>query len=116
MDINELRNEPFQSAKEFFEVLPKRIRPEYLEDVETNIHFDIEGEGGGQFSVIVRDNAMQVLDHHEGEPECLVTVSEKNFLALLRGELNPMMAIFTGKIKISDPAVMMRYAKMFGLA
>ncbi|MBK8429598.1 MAG: hypothetical protein IPL27_28240 [Lewinellaceae bacterium] len=34
---------------------------------------------------------------------------------MLSGDLNPMMAMMTGKLKISNPGEMLKYAKMFGL-
>ncbi len=103
------------SAREFITALPAKTPAAYLEGVETNFHFDIEGDGGGQFSVIVKDGAMNVHEGFVGTPSCTVGAKEKNFLSLLRGELNPMMAVFTGKLKISNPGEVMKYAKMFGL-
>jgi len=114
MDINNLRNS-FTTPREFLLALPGNVPEKYLEGVETNFHFDIEGEGGGQYSVLVSENTLNVYEHFEGEPSCVIKAKEKNFMALLRGELNPMMAVFTGKVKISNPGEVMKYAKIFGL-
>lgn len=114
MNINDLRKS-FSTPREFLLALPGNVPEQYLDGVETNFHFDIEGEGGGQYSVTVSDNVLKVYEHFEGEPSCVITAKEKNFMALLRGELNPMMAVFTGKVKISNPGEVMKYAKIFGL-
>ncbi len=114
MDINKLRNS-FASPREFILALPGNVPVEYLEGVDLNFHFDIEGEGGGQFSVKVSENKLCVYEYFEGQPTCVVTAKEKNFMGLLRGDLNPMMAVFTGKVKISNPGEVMKYAKIFGL-
>ncbi len=115
MDLNKIPKFTIHNAKDFLTTLPMTVNPEYLKDVDTNFHFEIDGDGGGQFSVIVKDNKMNVYEHFEGEPNCKVTAKEKNFIALLRGELNPMMAVFTGKLKISNTAEILKYAKLFGI-
>lgn len=114
MNLNDLRNS-FSTPKDFLLALPGNVPEQYLEGVDTNFHFDIDGEGGGQFSVIVKENSMDVYEHFEGEAACVISAKEKNFMALLQGELNPMMAVFTGKVKISNPGEAMKYAKIFGL-
>lgn len=117
MDFDKLPKFASSNAKDFITSLPSKVKPEWLNGVETNFHFDIQGEGngGGQFSLIVKDGQMQVFEHFEGEPKCKITAKEKNFLALLKGELNPMMAVFTGKVKISNTGEIMKYAKLFGI-
>lgn len=114
MNLNELR-QAFSTPKEFFLALPGNVPEHYLQEVDTNFHFDIAGEGGGQFSVIVSENTLKVYECFEGEPACVIEAKEKNFMALLRGDINPMMAVLTGKIKISNPMLVMKYAKIFGL-
>ncbi|MFQ5448856.1 MAG: SCP2 sterol-binding domain-containing protein [Saprospiraceae bacterium] len=115
MDHSKFSKINIESAKGFITALPDNVPQEYLAQVDTNFHFDIEGEGGGQFSVIVKDNKIEVFEHFEGEPNCVIKAKEQNFLKLLRGELNPMMAVFSGKLKVSDPGEVMKYAKIFGL-
>jgi len=44
-----------------------------------------------------------------------VSGSDQNFMGIVTGKLNPMMAILTGKVKISNQGEMLKYAKMFGL-
>lgn len=47
--------------------------------------------------------------------DCTIRISEDNLVKLLTGKLNPMMAMATGKLKLSgDPAVAMRLAKLIG--
>ena len=50
-----------------------------------------------------------------GEAKCKVTASEKTLKGLLDGSVNPMMAMMTGKLKLSNPGEMLKYAKMMGL-
>jgi putative sterol carrier protein len=119
MDSNKIPKISIDSARDFIVSLPQTVKPEWLENVDdTNFHFDIEGEGGkggGQFSVIVKNKKLEVHEQFVGEPKCKVSAKESNLIKLLRGELNPMMAVFTGKLKISNTGEIMKYAKLFGL-
>ena len=115
MDFNKVPKIEIDNAKAFITSLPNQVKPEWLKDIETLFHFDIDGDTGGQFTVAVKDNKMEVQEGLQGEPNCKISAKEQNFIKLLKGELNPMMAVFTGKLKVSNPGEIMKYAKLFGL-
>ena len=103
------------TAKEFLLNLPTKVSHHALEGIETNFHFDLQGEGGGQFTVAVADQALTTKEGLEGEPACVVKASAEDFARLLTGELNPMMAILSGRVRISNQGEMLKMAKLFGL-
>jgi putative sterol carrier protein len=103
------------TTKEFLYALPSKVSPSAIEGLDTVFHFDIEGENGGQFTITVADTKVTVNDGLLGEPKCVVRATADNFVNLATGELNPMMAVLTGKVKISNQSEMLRYDKIFGL-
>lgn len=103
------------NAKEFVTSLPSRVAPEAIEGMETVFHFDISGENGVQATVTLKDGKADYKEGLQGDPKCVVTSTDDNLKKLLKGELNPMMAVMTGKVKISNVSEMMKYAKIFGL-
>lgn len=103
------------TAKEFITGLPAQVKPEALEGVNTRFHFDISGAEGGQYTISVADNKIESSEGLVGDPKCVVSGSDENFMGIVSGKLNPMMALLTGKIKISNQGEMLKYAKMFGL-
>lgn len=103
------------TAKEFLISLPEKVPATAIEGIETLFHFDISEEGGGQFTVEVCDDKIEVSEGLNGTAKCEITASNKNFVGVLKGEINPMMAVLMGKIKISNQAEMIKYAKIFGL-
>ena len=103
------------TSRDFIFSLPKRISPEAIEGHETIFHFILEGEGGGAYTVHVHDNKVETIDGLSGDPSCVIRSSDKTFLSLIRGDLNPMMAVLTGKVQISNQGEMLRYARIFGL-
>ncbi|MBK9981438.1 MAG: SCP2 sterol-binding domain-containing protein [Saprospiraceae bacterium] len=103
------------TSREYLYALPSKVSPDAVEGLETIFHFDLDGESGGKFTVSVSDGKVNVSDGLNGEPKCVVRSTEETFNKLISGDLNPMMAVLTGKVKISNQGEMLRYAKLFGL-
>ena len=103
------------TAAEFLKDLPTKVRPELLEGIDTIFHFDLEGEGGGQYTVYVKDNQVVVDEGLCDEPKCVIKTKTETLMGIVSKDINPMMAVMTGKIKISNPGELIKYAKIFGL-
>ena len=100
-------------VRKFIFSLPQRVSPDALEGLSTIFHFDMAE--GGKYTVQVEDGKLDVAEGFAGDPSCTVATTPEVFGKLLSGDLNPMMAMMTGKLKISNPGEMLKYAKMFGL-
>ncbi len=49
------------------------------------------------------------------DTDCTITLSQDNLVKLLKGKLNPMTGVMTGKLKISgDMTTAMRLGKLIG--
>jgi putative sterol carrier protein len=102
------------TSKEFLMNLPSKVNTKAIDGMNTIFHFDLEGESGGQVTVKVEEGNMTILEGLVGSPDCKVSATEENFKKVLKGELNPMMAILTGKLKISNQMEMMKFGKLLG--
>jgi putative sterol carrier protein len=100
-------------AKEFLFSLPVKANPDALEGLTTCFHFEIADSGS--YTVNLQNGKLDVSEGLNGEASCSVKTNAESFSKLIKGDLNPMMAIMTGKIKISNPGEMLKYAKIFGL-
>ena len=100
-------------VKEFLLGLPAKVKPEAVEGLSTLFHFDIAD--AGTFTIHLDEGKMKVSEGLEGDPACKVTASAETLTKILSKDLNPMMAMMTGKLKISNPGEMLKYAKIFGL-
>jgi putative sterol carrier protein len=100
-------------VKKFLFDLPNTVKPEVVEGLSTLFHFDVADSG--QYTVKLDNGKFDISEGFNGEASCKVTASEETLSKLLKGDLNPMMAMMTGKLKISNPGEMLKYAKMFGL-
>lgn len=99
--------------KEFLFNLPAKVSPEAVEGLSTLFHFDISGSG--QYTVSLKDGKFDVSEGLTGAPSCVVSTSAELFAKLISRDLNPMMAMMTGKLKISNPGEILKFAKIFGL-
>ncbi len=103
------------TSRDFIYKLPAKVNKDAIDGLETTFHFDLEGDEGGQYTVTVANNEVTVADGLVGDASCAVRATNENFMKLIQGDLNPMMAVLTGKVKISNQSEMLRYAKVFGL-
>ncbi len=106
---------PVMNAKEFILNLPQKVSPTAIEGMNTNFHFDLRGDDGGQYTVMVNNGQLSVNEGFNGDPNCKITAKTEDLTGIINGSLNPMMAVLTGKIKISNQSELIKYAKIFGL-
>lgn len=80
-------------------------------DTKAKVKFDTD-EG-----VVFIDTTQvpNVISNEENDAECTLEISTQNALKMIDGELNPMMAYMTGKLKIKgDMGIAMKLAQTFG--
>lgn len=92
-----------------------------LQEIATGIrsgladkHFDgsLKFDCGSDGVIVLASGDATTVDQ---ETDCTLRLSAKNLTKLLKGDLNPMTAVMTGKIKISgDMAVAMKLSKLIG--
>ena len=102
-----------QTAKEIILGLPQRFKPDSAGGDNGMFHFIIEGEMGGDFSVLVEDGSCQVSEGLNGEPDCVIRSTSGDYEDAELGRVNKQMAVMMGKIKISDLVAMMKFMTMF---
>jgi len=100
------------TINDYFEKLTSKLSPADLEGISTVINFDLKGK---EMHLVVKDGEVSAHSGLGDEAEVSITAKEEDLLSVIQGETNPMMAMMMGKIKISNPAAMMKYAKLLGL-
>lgn len=100
------------TAREFLEKIPAKVDPEENKDLNTALHFDFNEE---KYTIAVENGKAEFKEGLEGEAEITLRATADDFAKIASGETNPMTAMMFGKLKVSNPAAMMKYAKMLGL-
>ena len=77
---------------------------------DTSADLHITGESGGIIGAAIKNGVPAIIKGSVGSPEATVAISADDFASLLAGKLNPMLAVMTGRIKVSG-----NYAKLMGL-
>ncbi len=92
-----------------------------LESIAANIRQAVQQKGfsgslkfdcGDSGVIVLADGTATTLDR---ETDCTLRLSEEHLVSLLKGKLNPMVAIATGKLKLSgNPSVALSLSKLLG--
>ncbi len=75
--------------------------PEKIKGVNAVILFDLTGENGGAWTVKIADGKADLEEGKTAQPHLTLSADSADLLALFNGELNPMVAVMQGKLKIS---------------
>jgi 3-hydroxyacyl-CoA dehydrogenase/3a,7a,12a-trihydroxy-5b-cholest-24-enoyl-CoA hydratase len=69
--------------------------------IKASYRFDITGSNGEKKSWLVnlKTGAGSVTESSE-KADCIIAISDANYIALMGGKLNPMQAFMQGKLKI----------------
>jgi putative sterol carrier protein len=102
------------AVKDFLMGLPNRVAPEAIVDKSTCFHFDLSGEEPCQVTVKIENGKCEAIEGFVGAAKCVVKAKSEDLIGISKGTLNPMMALFTGKLKLSNQGEMLKYAKVFG--
>lgn len=101
------------TAQQIIESIPYRFRPEKASGYEAVFQFDISGEEQLQYTVNITGGKCELTKGLSGTPTCTITTKAQVYVDLETGKANPQMALMTGKVKISNIAAMMQFAKCF---
>ena len=100
-----------ENVREFFETLESRVDESKAAGLTATYLFDVEG--AGQWVVDVDDGKVKVREGGD-EADCTISVSDDNFMKIVRGEQNPTTAYMTGKLKVKgDMGQAMKLQKLF---
>jgi putative sterol carrier protein len=88
-------------VKEVFGKFPQSFNAKAAKTLDAVFQFDISGENGGNWNVIIKDGTCQVNQGKHSGPTVTLTMSEETWLAMVNKQLNGMQAFMSGKLKVS---------------
>ncbi|PIE35022.1 hypothetical protein CSA56_05960 [candidate division KSB3 bacterium] len=93
------RPRPLKVA-DFFETQHTRFLPDQADGVNAHISYDITGEGGGQWTLIVKDGRCEIQAGGDPSAKTRAKMTAKTYLKLAQGKLDGRVAFMLGKIKL----------------
>jgi len=99
---------------DIFAGICKRFKPDEAGDMNSNVVFDLAGDDGGQWTVQINNGACSVEEGAVANPKATVHMSADDYVAMMTGNLNPMMAFMSGKVKVEgDLNTVMKLQQVF---
>jgi putative sterol carrier protein len=99
LKINRLETMETNTPKEFFEkALPTRFKPEKTAGINVITQLNVTGPEGGNWTVILKDQKIQVTEGTHAAPTLTLKMNENDFMDMVNGKLSAEKAFFTGKV------------------
>lgn len=102
------------TVPEIFERMPGLFQPDRAAGVDASVAYKVTGEGGGEYTCIVKDGTFALETSARPDANATVTISAADWIALNEGTLDPMAAYMSGKLKATgDQNLLMKFPKLF---
>jgi len=104
-------------VSDFFAQVSEKVNKDKIQGMSAVYQFDITGDTGGQYAVIIADGDATVQDGLHDSPSITLTISDEDFKNLITGKLNGQTAFLTGKLKIKgDMSLAMKLQTVFSFS
>ena len=102
------------SCKQAFEEMPKRFNKEAAKGLNAVYQFDLSGDGGGKWHVVIKDQTCEVKEGAAASPNITISMSAQDYLDMISGKLNGQMAFMSGRLRIAgDMGLALRMQSLF---
>jgi putative sterol carrier protein len=89
------------TCREVFDQMPGRLNKDAAKGLNAVYQFDLSGDGGGKWAVLINNDLCQVQEGSHASPNITISMAAKDYLDMVAGKLNGQMAFMTGKLRIS---------------
>jgi uncharacterized OB-fold protein/putative sterol carrier protein len=104
---------PEATVEDIFGTMEGRVNPEGVKGVTANYGYRITGDGGGDYTVSVKDGVVKVLQGMV-DPSVKAEISARDWIDLTLGKLDGMVAFTSGRLKVDgDLGLMTKAARFF---
>lgn len=103
------------TLKEVFAGLQEKLAdPSKMKGTTALYQFELTGDDEGNYYVKFDDGAAAVTEGKADAPDITLTMDADDFKSMIAGQLNPMMAFMSGKLKIQgDMSLAMKLQSLF---
>lgn len=99
---------------ESFETMVSIFNPAAAGSMNKTLQWNITGEEAGKYALKIANGTCELITGGVEKPDIALTVSDKDWLAIGEGKLDPMSALATGKLKLAgDMMLAMKVQQLF---
>lgn len=103
------------TTSDIFEQMPQEFKAEKAGDFDATVQFDLSGDDGGQWYVVIDDGNAATEQGAAEDPDAVIRMEAGDFKEMMTGKLDPMNAFMTGKVKVEgDLNTVMKFQTLFG--
>ena len=104
------------SVAEIFSNMSQNFNAEKAGDLNASVVFALSGDDGGSWTVTVADGKCDIAEGATDDPTATINMDASDYQDMISGNLNPMMAFMSGKIKVDgDLNTVMKFQSLFGM-
>ena len=106
----------YTQVNDVFAKMPDAFNAAAAQGLDAVFQFEITGEGGGNWNVVVKDGACQVNEGSHEAPTVTLNMSGETWVGMVNKEVNGMQAFMTGQLKATgDIMLAQRIEQLFQL-
>ena len=103
-------------VKEVFDKMGEVFNANAAQGLDVVFQYEITGDGGGNWNVVVKDGACQVNEGTHDAPSVTLTMSAETWLGIVNKQTNGMQAFMSGQLKATgDIMLAQRVEQLFPL-
>lgn len=101
-------------AAEIFAQMPQSFLAEKAGDLSATFQFNLTGEGGGDWAVVIDHGTCTVVEGKADKPNVTVGMAAEDYVKMASGEISPVFAFMQGKIRLQgDMSLAMKIQELF---
>lgn len=102
------------AAREIFRKMPAFLNQEAASGMDAVFQYNLTGEGAASYFTHIKDGGIEVTEGVHPAPAVTVTMTAADFVDLIHGRLNGVMAFMTGRLKATgDLGLASKLQKLF---
>lgn len=90
------------SSKEVFQMIDAALKtdPSVTEGMNAVYQFNLTGDDGGTYQMIIDEDSARAIEGTEKEPQCTLEMDADEYKDMVAGTINPTQAFMSGQLKI----------------
>jgi putative sterol carrier protein len=102
------------TPKEILAAMPSRFNKEAAKGLNATYQFDLSGDNGGKWHVIINNETCQVKEGPAASPNITISMSAQDYVDMTTGKLNGQVAFMSGKLRIAgDMGLALKMQQLF---
>jgi len=103
-------------TKNLIEVLQQSFVPKNSVGMDISLQLNLTGDLEEKWVLLIKDQKCSIDPGDFPNPKVHLTLAKKDLLRLISGELDPMVAFFTGRVQLSgDRSAVMKIPGLFNI-